>query len=178
MLPLGEDAINAALLRRCLGDFASLPTPSLHLARLGQCLSATTTSMVLSAEYRWEDEEVPDGTHPETGEVFSDGCGYCSYKLLEVLYESLEQQQQRERGESHEGSHRSDFNSLLEQPSGSLPYSAFQVRLGGKKGVFSLRMGIEGRQIFHRRSMNKFETDVTTARLEPTTRGRRLNLSA
>lgn len=154
-----ESELNASLLRRCLcSDFSRLPTPALYLSRLGQCLSATTIASVLRAEETWDLQEVED-VFSESGECFSDGCGYASLQLLQLLHDALQLQQLGPRLVVQ--SQKQQFAELVDH-AGSMdfPHSAVQVRVGGIKGVLSLKMGIAGRQLFTRPSMRKFEAEI------------------
>lgn len=147
-----ESELNAALLRRCLGDFSKLATPALYLARLGQCLSSTYVSRTIQQEEAWDIEEVEDVVS-ESGEIFSDGAGFCSYKLLQLLFDSLHRPPPQSSDPPH-------LQTLLERPGSRLPYSAVQVRCGGRKGVVALRMGTEGRVLYTRPSMHKFDASI------------------
>ena len=145
------NGIDAPFLRRHLGDFSHIKTAALYLARLGQTLSATTVAVALQSAELMEREQVDDVVSP-SGEKYSDGCCFASYKLLQLLHDAMVSQQ---RGEIP-----SLARLLASEPSGSLPYSAVQVRLGGIKGVLSLKMGIEGRRLFWRESMKKFDAEI------------------
>jgi len=146
----GTKVPSATILRLCLGNFTGMKTAAIYLARLGQCLSATTVAVALQSEEVIEREEVPDVKNSETGEIFSDGCCFASYKLLQLLHDAMQAQQ---------GGERPSLARLLEsEPSGKLPSSAVQVRLGGIKGVLSLKMGIAGRQLFWRRVAHPLRT--------------------
>ena len=141
----------------CLYVAAALSLLPQPLARLVKCMAATTAVYALQSEEVMEHEEVPD-VYSDSGEVISDGCCYASYKSLQLLHDAMQLQQQG-------GRERPTLAGLLEsEPSGHLPSSAVQVRLGGIKGMYSLKMGIEGRRLFWRKSMKKF--DAESAQLE------------
>ena len=141
----------------CLSVAAALSLLPQPLARLVKCMAATTAVYALQSEEVMEHEEVPD-VYSDSGEVISDGCCYASYKSLQLLHDAMQLQQQG-------GRERPTLAGLLEsEPSGHLPSSAVQVRLGGIKGMYSLKMGIEGRRLFWRKSMKKF--DAESAQLE------------
>ena len=97
-------------------------------------------------------EEVEDVVS-ESGEIFSDGAGFCSYKLLQLLFDSLHRPPPQSSDPPH-------LQTLLERPGSRLPYSAVQVRCGGRKGVVALRMGTEGRVLYTRPSMHKFDASI------------------
>lgn len=98
-----------------------------------------------------EREEVPD-VKSDSGEIISDGCCFASYKLLQLLHDAMQLQQS--------GELPSFARLLAREPSAQLPSSAVQVRLGGIKGMLALKMGIDGRKLFWRRSMKKFDADI------------------
>ena len=130
--------------------FCSARTSASSLSLL-LALAATTVAVALQSEELIEREEVPD-IKSASGEIFSDGCCYASHRLLQLLHDAMQSQ--------HSGERPSMAQLLAKEPSGSLPASAVQVRLGGIKGVLSVKMGIEGRKLFWRKSMKKFDADI------------------
>ena len=128
------------------------PTAPLWLARLSQTLSATATSVAFESEEMKDWSEVPDLSGDDGSPVFSDGIGYASYKLLQLLYDSMQRQYQPDAPR--------DLTArlLADGGSGVLPHSSVQIRIGGCKGVVALRMGLEGRQLCTRASMDKFKS--------------------
>eukprot|EP00981_Chlorochromonas_danica_P001993 scaffold409_cov167-Ochromonas_danica.AAC.25 len=144
---LSLNAITSTTLRSRLGNFNGIKVVAKWAARLAQCYSATiATDDVASENIR----KVPDITCMDTNRrsyTFSDGVGticlkqaresfadYCRKKgLLDPLV---------------------DYLSLCPPV---LP-SAFQIRLGGMKGVLSLDVLLNDAKITVRPSMNKFES--------------------
>ncbi|EJD52224.1 RdRP-domain-containing protein [Auricularia subglabra TFB-10046 SS5] len=134
-------------IRDHLGNFAKvIDCPSLYGARMAQAFSATDPTITLAdgeIEYN-----VPD-IRTETGELMSDGCGTISPEL------SLEMNEQRIHGRT-----RAEWEKVV---------NAYQIRVGGAKGVVGVDPRLEGRKLRLRVSMIKFDalhsTDVEVANI-------------
>ena len=139
------------VLRRHLGPSArDVTSAPLLLARLGQLLSATSTSVLLLGLV--DVDEAAD-LHSDSGEVTSDGCGYASYALLERLYLGLRDEQHAAQRDGRRPTGDEWWRGGGGGGDGGgngvgLPHSAAQIRIGGCKGVVSLRMGVPGRQLY------------------------------
>jgi RNA-dependent RNA polymerase len=128
-------------IRSSLGDFrTAIYCPALYGARISQAFSATEGSIYVEAE---ETFLIPDQQSP-SGSCFTDGVGRVSPFLAEEmwrLYITCPSRRSRRR---------------LQTP------AAFQIRIGGVKGMLCVDHRLEGRAIFIRPSMKKFTSGDCT----------------
>lgn len=69
-----------------LGDFSQIHCPAKCAARIGQTFSQTFSSIsILPGEHR----VIPDVER--NGRTFSDGCGTCSYEMLQKIWDGYSQ---------------------------------------------------------------------------------------
>ncbi|KAG8818545.1 hypothetical protein FRC18_012430 [Serendipita sp. 400] len=130
--------ITPDLIRESLGDFKKVRNcPARYGARIAQAFSATEDGTL----------EVPDEIIYEndkkspTGSLYTDGVGRLSKEMAEEIWEHYtERKPERLRRRS-------------QTP------SAFQIRLGGAKGMLCVDPRLEGRVVTIRGSMNKFQSD-------------------
>ncbi|KAJ1311089.1 hypothetical protein OPQ81_009592 [Rhizoctonia solani] len=125
-----------------LGDFSrDSHYPARMGARIAQAFSSTDLSISASVE---EIFPIPDVER--NGSLFTDGVGSISPEVAKMIWRSLMKLRKR----------RSYF----------LP-AAYQVRLGGHKGMLAIDYRLEGSVICVRKSMDKFDSpslDVEVAR--------------
>ncbi|CAE6419177.1 unnamed protein product [Rhizoctonia solani] len=125
-----------------LGDFSrDIQYPARMGARIAQAFSSTDLSISASVE---EIQVIPD--IERNGSLFTDGVGRISPEVAKMIWRSLTKLRKR----------RSYF----------LP-AAYQVRLGGHKGMLAIDYRLEGSVICVRKSMDKFDSpslDVEVAR--------------
>ncbi|KAG8734164.1 hypothetical protein FRC11_010382 [Ceratobasidium sp. 423] len=137
-----DEIINGEYIRRSLGNFDKvIEYPARYGARMSQAFSATSQSVILrESEIRhilelknWRDE------------MFSDGCGTISRELAKDVWQRML---------DHLPANRQGFHHENE-----LPPPAFQIRIGGSKGMVRLDPKLEGRVLCLRPSMTKFEAE-------------------
>ncbi|CAE6379822.1 unnamed protein product [Rhizoctonia solani] len=137
-----NEIINGEYIRYSLGNFDKvIDCPARYGARMSQAFSATSQSIVLQESQirhilelkNWRDE------------MFSDGCGTISRELAKDVWERMLQH----LPPSRQGSHHEN----------ELPPPAFQIRIGGSKGMVRLDPKLEGRVLCLRPSMTKFEAE-------------------
>jgi len=123
--------ITPQFLHRDLGDFSKIRCPPRFAARLGQVFTTTSHSIKLDPKV----EVVTMSDVEQRGHLFSDGVGTISQGLIERVWEAS-------------GIKEEDIKPV-----------AYQVRLGGSKGVLSLDTKLNGNLIRLRPSMTKFEAE-------------------
>ncbi|CAE6500268.1 unnamed protein product [Rhizoctonia solani] len=137
-----DEIINGEYIRRTLGNFDKvIDCPARYGARMSQAFSATSQSVVLKeSEIRhilelknWRDE------------MFSDGCGTISRELAKDVWDKML---------DHLPANRQGFHHENERPP-----PAFQIRIGGSKGMVRLDPKLEGRVLCLRPSMTKFDAE-------------------
>ncbi|CAE6414966.1 unnamed protein product [Rhizoctonia solani] len=135
------ETINGEYIRQSMGNFDSvIEYPARYGARMSQVFSATSQSVVLQES---EIKHLLDITRQ--GELFSDGCGTISRELAKDVWDRMRE---------HLPAHRQGFRHENEQPP-----AAFQIRIGGSKGMVRLDPKLEGRVLGIRPSMTKFVAD-------------------
>jgi RNA-dependent RNA polymerase len=124
------------MVRTRLGDFAKVARcPARYGARLSQAFSATDTSVKIRADdiQRINEKRALDNS------LFTDGVGTITPDTAKRIWEAYTISRSR-RG----------LRAIR-------PPSAFQVRLGGCKGMFSVDYTRTGDQVYIRDSMEKFD---------------------
>ncbi|KAG8748541.1 hypothetical protein FRC10_003675 [Ceratobasidium sp. 414] len=138
----GKGRQDAATIIRTLGDFSrDSQFPARMGARIAQAFSSTDLSISASVE---EIQVVPDIERNQS--LFTDGVGTISPEVAKMMWKSL--------------------TKLRKKRSYFLP-AAYQVRLGGYKGMLAIDYTLEGSVIYVRKSMDKFDSvslDVEVAR--------------
>ncbi|CAE6449490.1 unnamed protein product [Rhizoctonia solani] len=133
---------NAQSIIKRLGDFSrDSQYPARMGARIAQAFSSTDLSISASVE-----ELLPISDIERNGSLFTDGVGTISSEVAKMMWRSLTKLRKR----------RSYF----------LP-AAYQVRLGGYKGMLAIDYRLEGSVICVRKSMDKFDSpsfDIEVAR--------------
>ncbi|CEL58060.1 hypothetical protein RSOLAG1IB_02805 [Rhizoctonia solani AG-1 IB] len=133
---------DASTIIAALGDFSrDSQYPARMGARIAQAFSSTDLSISASVE---EILTIPD--IERNGSLFTDGVGMISPEVAKMIWRSLTKLRKR----------RSYF----------LP-AAYQVRLGGYKGMLAIDYRLQGSVICVRKSMDKFDSpslDVEVAR--------------
>lgn len=128
----GESFITADTLRSRLGDFSHIHCAPRLAARIGQTFTTTSHSIdITNTEVITVDDVVRGGY------TFSDGVGTISQAAIETVWAAT---------------------SANEKP---VKPVAYQIRVGGAKGVLCLDKTLKGNIIRLRRSMIKFETGYT-----------------
>lgn len=122
-----NEALSCSRLRSWMGRFDGIYNVALFSSRLGQALSSTYPTIEMKPD---EERRMPDVKR--NGYCFSDGVGTVSMEMAKDIAKCLP-------------IHQHD-----------LPPSAFQIRLGGVKGVISVDPRLSGRIINIRPSMDKF----------------------
>lgn len=158
------------MLRFKLGDFSKIKVPAKHAARIGQCFSTTVATVGVTQGREWR-RGAPDVER--NGFSFSDGVGTVSPKLARRIWTAYCEAAKCFRDEIAFPS--SFFGSGGEggggSPEAAVPPvpSAFQIRLGGCKGMVSLDVRkAEKEVIMTRKSMDKFDAgSVRFASLHP-----------
>lgn len=134
----GGQLINADFIVRSLGDFSKvIHFPARYGARIAQAFSGTEPSVTIKAN---ELKIVKDKISP-SGLSFTDGVGTASRDIFEKIWELYKKT-------------RSRRNHLPMQPP-----SAFQIRMGGAKGVLCVDEELDGRVVHIRDSMHKFASE-------------------
>ncbi|KAK5135005.1 hypothetical protein LTR08_005665 [Meristemomyces frigidus] len=110
-----------------LGDFSRIFTPARCAARIGQCFSDSSTSVILAP---YEVGSLP--VVERNGRDFSDGVGTISLDLLRAVWKVY------------------GVRRLLKP-------TILQIRFQGAKGVVALDSRLQGRQLLLRSNMKKFE---------------------
>ncbi|KAJ1307617.1 hypothetical protein OPQ81_001714 [Rhizoctonia solani] len=136
------ETINGEYIRHSLGNFDKvIEYPARYGARMSQAFSATSQSIVLKESEIRHILELKN----RRDEIFSDGCGTISRELARDVWRSMLE---------HLPASRQGFHHENEQPP-----PAFQIRIGGSKGMVRLDPKLEGRVLGIRPSMTKFEAD-------------------
>ncbi|CAE6411693.1 unnamed protein product [Rhizoctonia solani] len=136
------DTINGEHIRHGLGNFDKvIEFPARYGARMSQAFSATSQSVVLQES---EIKHLLD-IQSERDDMFTDGCGTISRELVKDVWNHMLK---------HLPAHRQGFHHQNEQPP-----AAFQIRIGGSKGMVRLDPKLEGRVLGIRPSMTKFDAD-------------------
>ncbi|KAG8700429.1 hypothetical protein FRC11_012943, partial [Ceratobasidium sp. 423] len=136
------ESIDGEFIRRSLGNFDRvIDSPSRYGARMSQAFSATSPSIILKAS---EIKNIVD-IEKDKDKNFTDGCATISRELTKDVWESMLK---------HLPANRQGFHHENEQPP-----SAFQIRIGGSKGMVRLDPKLEGRVLCLRPSMNKFDAE-------------------
>ncbi|QRW05216.1 RNA-dependent RNA polymerase [Ceratobasidium sp. AG-Ba] len=136
----GKGIQNAETIIKALGDFSrDSQYPARMGARIAQAFSSTDLSITVE-----EVIQIPD--IERNGSLFTDGVGTISPEVAKMMWRSLINLRKR----------RSYFTP-----------AAYQVRLGGYKGMLAVDYSLEGSVICVRKSMDKFDSpalDVEVAR--------------
>lgn len=128
--------VTGATIRARLGDFAKVARcPARYGARLSQAFSATDPSVKVRAE----DILHVDEKRALDNSLFTDGVGTITPDTAMLIWEAYTMSRSRRSRRAID------------------PPSAFQVRLGGCKGVFSVDYTRSGDQVYIRDSMEKFD---------------------
>ncbi|EPQ25992.1 uncharacterized protein PFL1_06447 [Pseudozyma flocculosa PF-1] len=147
----------ADLIRQGLGAFSEVERfPARFGARLSQAFSATAPTIRLRDEW----VEVVDDIRSPTGNLFTDGVGQISPKLMQAVW--LEYCRVKMM-----------INERRREVLAAKVPSAIQVRIGGAKGVLCVNPLLTGMKVKLRPSMIKFsapkhtEVEVATSSLHP-----------
>ncbi|KAF8686499.1 RdRP protein [Rhizoctonia solani] len=133
--------INGEYIRQSLGNFDRvIDSPSRYGARMSQAFSATSPSVVLKES---EIKQIPE-LQASRKRIFSDGCATISRELAKDVWASLVENMPADR------------QAFLQDVQ---PPSAFQIRIGGSKGMVRLDPKLEGRMLCLRPSMIKFDAE-------------------
>ncbi|XP_068758712.1 uncharacterized protein [Montipora capricornis] len=118
-------------IRRWMGDFTKIRCVASFMARMGQCFSTSidTVGVEISQGVLHDVEEDVKTTDQEY--TFSDGVGRISQQLVTEVVKKIAK---------------------------SFTPSALQIRFAGFKGVLTLDPRIDGKRVFLRPSMRKFES--------------------
>jgi RNA-dependent RNA polymerase len=130
------EQVTGAMVRTRLGDFAKVAKcPARYGARLSQAFSATDPSVTIRADdiQRINEKRALDNS------LFTDGVGTITPDTALKIWEAYTISRSRRSRRAIR------------------PPSAFQVRLGGCKGVFSVDYTRSGDQVCIRGSMEKFD---------------------
>ncbi|CAG7851523.1 Probable RNA-dependent RNA polymerase SHL2; AltName: Full=Protein SHOOTLESS 2 [Serendipita indica DSM 11827] len=130
--------VTSESIRRSLGDFSKvIYCPSRYGARLSQAFSSTEPSITIKVN---EIRFIPD-KESDQGSLYTDGVGTMSPQVAEEIWAKYtEPRSKRSR-------------RRLKTP------SAFQIRLGGLKGMLCVDSRLQGRVVCVRDSMNKFHSN-------------------
>lgn len=128
--------VDADFIRSSLGNFSSvIRFPSLYGARLSQAFSATYPSVRVEKDEIQHIEDIYD--YQDHTRLMSDGCAPMSPQLADDIDEVLMQGQTRTDG--------------MPAP------RAYQIRIGGSKGMIYVNPMLTGRVLSLRPSMKKFD---------------------
>jgi hypothetical protein len=126
--------VDAEGIRGILGDFSKeIYFPARYGARLAQAFTTTKSTVRLSPHQLLE---TPDVIH--NGSTFTDGVGVISKELSDKVFAKL------------------NISGRVKEF--AYPF-AYQIRLGGLKGVVSVNTELPGSQLLWRSSMKKFDAD-------------------
>jgi RNA-dependent RNA polymerase len=142
----GGNLITAATIIEGLGTFRDLDydsrliyCPARYAARISQAFTTTDSSVSVTAEEILIEDDIKVGEHS-----FTDGVGTMSPQIAKRIWRAFQK-----------GGSRSSRKALT--------YSrAFQIRLGGAKGMLSVDHRLEGDVIVLRPSMIKFDAPHST----------------
>ncbi|KAJ4457642.1 putative RNA-dependent RNA polymerase 1 [Paratrimastix pyriformis] len=169
-----QGPLTAATIRGGMGDFSRIRCVAKCAARMGMAFSTSVDTVALPAEPARFGEivaRVPD--IERSGFCFSDGCGAVSPALARIMWQGCIAGSPIDIGAhapppADEGPHRDDGPSAAVR----VP-SAFQIRMGGVKGVVATDPTLgPGLRLAIRESMYKF--DSPHRRLEVLNHSRRL----
>ena len=121
--------LDSHTIREWMGNFKHITTIAKYSSRLGQCFSTTRAMNAFNPTIETAEDVVRNGY------CFTDGVGKISEYLAKFIANEFK----------------------LPNPWESPP-SAFQIRLGGCKGMLSVDPGVTGNSIVIRRSQEKFPT--------------------
>ncbi|KAJ1305085.1 hypothetical protein OPQ81_000125 [Rhizoctonia solani] len=135
------ETINGEYIRHSLGNFNKvIHSPSRYGARMSQAFSATSPSIILQESEIKQIPEIQRGRN-----VFSDGCATISRELAKDVWDNMLK---------HLPASRQRFHHKNQQPP-----VAFQIRIGGSKGMVRLNPKLKGRVLCLRPSMIKFDAE-------------------
>jgi RNA-dependent RNA polymerase len=139
-----EGRVDAESIRGSLGDFSKvIYCPARYGARIAQAFSTTEDSIKVEAE---ELHQIPDRIS-RSNSCFTDGVGTISLEIAEEIWEQFtETRSKRSR-------------RRLQTP------SAYQIRLGGMKGMLCVDERLDGRVVCTRPSMSKFTAPDLTVEI-------------
>eukprot|EP00601_Ochromonadales_sp_CCMP2298_P000870 CAMPEP_0173169110 /NCGR_PEP_ID=MMETSP1141-20130122/522_1 /TAXON_ID=483371 /ORGANISM="non described non described, Strain CCMP2298" /LENGTH=1289 /DNA_ID=CAMNT_0014090901 /DNA_START=267 /DNA_END=4138 /DNA_ORIENTATION=+ len=152
-------SLTAVLLRSLLGDFTSINVVARCAARISQCFSSAVPTATLP---RSSITPIPDLKTPCGKYTFSDGVGTVSPLLAEDLMGIYMSKVSPKLGQKLE-------RFMPSARDGGVP-AAFQIRLGGMKGVVSVDCRLTGRQLNYRPSMLKFPSSASVVEICAVTR--------
>ncbi|KIM20750.1 hypothetical protein M408DRAFT_333825 [Serendipita vermifera MAFF 305830] len=141
-----EGRVDAEFIRSELGDFSRvIRCPARYGARIAQAFSTTEPSITVVAE---ELIPIPDKkSNSDPPYLFTDGVGTISQEIAEEIWE----------GFTETRSNRS--RRRVQTP------SAYQIRLGGLKGMLCVDERLSGRIVCTRPSMDKFTAPDLTVEI-------------
>ncbi|CDW77053.1 rna-directed rna polymerase [Stylonychia lemnae] len=119
--------LNENMIMSSMGNFSKEQNILKRYARRGQCFS--TTKFIVNLDKHEAQLGIPD--IKRNGFVFTDGCGYISPQLAQIVSEQF----------------------------GYKRNSAFQIRFGGAKGVLMIKPELKGRMVQIRDSQIKFQSN-------------------
>lgn len=123
--------LTAGQIRAWLGDFRAIKNPAKYSSRVGLCFSNSKHTLEMEETWLVHIPEIEVETGNKTY-IMSDGAGTISAELAALV--------------AQEGGW--DLSTSR----------AFQVRMGGIKGVVALNPNLEGKQLCYRDSMHKFHS--------------------
>ncbi|KAG8814983.1 hypothetical protein FRC17_000903 [Serendipita sp. 399] len=135
---MGETMMTPDFIRDSLGDFSTvIYCPARYGARIAQAFSATEDGTLEEPDHiiYEEDKKSPQGLD------YTDGVGRMSEEMAEEIW-----------------SHYTESRSKRSRRRLQTP-SAFQIRLGGAKGMLCVDTRLQGRVLTIRESMNKFQSN-------------------
>ncbi|KAG9109630.1 hypothetical protein FRC07_008274 [Ceratobasidium sp. 392] len=136
-----ELAVTPETIRTSLGDFTKvIHCPARYGARMSQAFSSTDPSITIP---RTAIKPIPDIKTSKGDLEFSDGCGTISRELAEEVWQGMIDKMPHSRRRQR---HRAEPTPC-----------AFQIRIGGSKGMVRLDPKLTGRKLCLRPSMTKFE---------------------
>ncbi|KAG8932252.1 hypothetical protein FRC02_001392 [Tulasnella sp. 418] len=144
--PFEQDGqlVTASTIRQSLGNFSkSIKCAARYGARLSQAFTATEAGVTLQAE---EFDMIPDITSP-SGSNFTDGIGQLSPKLNKAIIQAIK---------SRPGNKKRFYYDP----------SAWQVRMGGYKGMLACNYKLQDMECYLRPSMSKFDAPYGTLDIE------------
>ncbi|KAG9089334.1 hypothetical protein FS749_001409 [Ceratobasidium sp. UAMH 11750] len=134
-------AVTPESIRTSLGNFSKvIHCPARYGARMSQAFSSTDPSITIP---RSAIKPIPDIKTSKGDLEFSDGCGTISRQLAEEVWQGMIENMPHTRRRQR---HRAEPTPC-----------AFQIRIGGSKGMVRLDPKLEGRKLCLRPSMTKFD---------------------
>lgn len=136
----GDLFVTPELIRLTLGSFPEkvLTCSARYGARMSQAFSSTDPSITVPESYIVAIPDIQSGKHE-----FTDGCGTISRELAEEVWQGMLDKMPRTRRRRRH----------MAEPTPC----AFQIRLGGSKGMVRLDPKLTGKKLCLRPSMTKFE---------------------